>query len=413
MCECAIHTPETKHNWFGEKKFRLAHFFDQWWDIYRQDPKVFIQPEQYKAVADIRACRTAALGIDIYSCPQCGDTTEVYHNCKNRFCPTCSWSDTMRWAERIKRNMLNMPHRHVVFTIPHALNPLIKRNEYEMLNMQMKSSAETLKDWMANKYGLRCGIISVLHTAGELKTFHSHVHMIVSWGGIDKIGAIQQIKGPFVKYEFISDKFRKDYEKRLTELFDTDKLQHDFRDKLEFLRFLRRINEKNWIIHFEEPIETPVEVIRYIGRYSKRACLSEYKITLMEEEIIGFSYKDYKNKDVIGLPIEKEKVHNYRDFFPLLLQHVPLPYFRLVRYYGIYSNKGHLPKEYFCQEEEVPVNWKTIQESETGVDPMVCQKCKIDKVYTHTIVERKTGFDKIIRDRLAANKAFQLRREFV
>jgi hypothetical protein len=413
MCECAIHTPETKHNWFGEKKFRLAHFFDQWWDIYRQDPKVFIQPEQYKAVADIRACRTAALGIDIYSCPQCGDTTEVYHNCKNRFCPTCSWSDTMRWAERIKRNMLNMPHRHVVFTIPHALNPLIKRNEYEMLNMQMKSSAETLKDWMANKYGLRCGIISVLHTAGELKTFHSHVHMIVSWGGIDKIGAIQQIKGPFVKYEFISDKFRKDYEKRLTELFDTDKLQHDFRDKAEFLRFLRRINEKNWIIHFEEPIETPVEVIRYIGRYSKRACLSEYKITLMEEEIIGFSYKDYKNKDVIGLPIEKEKVHNYRDFFPLLLQHVPLPYFRLVRYYGIYSNKGHLPKEYFCQEEEVPVNWKTIQESETGVDPMVCQKCKIDKVYTHTIVERKTGFDKIIRDRLAANKAFQLRREFV
>jgi hypothetical protein len=413
MCECAIHTPETKHNWFGEKKFRLAHFFDQWWDIYRQDPKVFIQPEQYKAVADIRACRTAALGIDIYSCPQCGDTTEVYHNCKNRFCPTCSWSDTMRWAERIKRNMLNMPHRHVVFTIPHALNPLIKRNEYEMLNMQMKSSAETLKDWMANKYGLRCGIISVLHTAGELKTFHSHVHMIVSWGGIDKIGAIQQIKGPFVKYEFISDKFRKDYEKRLTELFDTDKLQHDFRDKLEFLRFLRRINEKNWIIHFEEPIETPVEVIRYIGRYSKRACLSEYKITLMEGEIIGFSYKDYKNKDVIGLPIEKEKVHNYRDFFPLLLQHVPLPYFRLVRYYGIYSNKGHLPKEYFCQEEDVPVNWKTIQESETGVDPMVCQKCKIAKVYTHTIVERKTGFDKIIRDRLAANKAFQLRREFV
>jgi hypothetical protein len=319
----------------------------------------------------------------------------------------------MRWAERIKRNMLNVPHRHVVFTIPHALNPLIKRNEYEMLNMQMKSSAETIKDWMEHKYGLRCGIISVLHTAGELKTFHSHIHMIVSWGGIDKIGAIQQIKGPFVKYEFISDKFRKDYEKRLTELFDTDKLQHDFRDKLEFLRFLRRINEKNWIIHFEEPMETPVEVIRYIGRYSKRACLSEYKITLMEGEIIGFSYKDYKNKDVIGLPIEKEKVHNYRDFFPLLLQHVPLPYFRLVRYYGIYSNKGHLPKEYFCQEEEVPVNWKSLHESETGVDPMVCQKCNVAKVYTHTIVERKTGFTKIIRDRLITNKAFQLRREFV
>ena len=39
MCECAIHTPQKKHNWFGEKKFRLADFFDQWWDIYCQDPK--------------------------------------------------------------------------------------------------------------------------------------------------------------------------------------------------------------------------------------------------------------------------------------------------------------------------------------------------------------------------------------
>jgi hypothetical protein len=396
MCECAIHTTQTKHNWFGEKKYRLADFFDKWWDIYCQDPKAFIQPEQYKAVAAMRACRTAALGVDNYSCPQCGDTTEVYHNCKNRFCPTCSWSDTMRWAEKIKRNMLNIPHRHVVFTIPHALNPLIKKNEYELLNMQMKASAETIKDWMESKYGLRCGIISVLHTAGELKTFHSHIHMIVSWGGIDNLGTIQKIKGPFVKYEFISDKFRKEYETRLTELFDTDKLQHDFRDKAEFLRFLRRINEKNWIIHFEEPIETPLEVIRYIGRYSKRACLSEYKI-----------------KDFFGRPIEKEKVHNYRDFFPLLLQHVPLPYFRLVRYYGIYSNKGHLPKEYFCQGEDMPVNWKTIQESETGEDPMVCPKCKIYKIYTHTTVQRKTGPDIIIRDRLADNKAFHLRRAFV
>lgn len=398
MCECAIHTTEKKHNWFGEKKYRLAHFFDRWWDIYCQSPTEFIQPEQYKAVQAIRTCRTAALGIDIYSCPKCGDTTEVYHNCKNRFCPTCSWSDTVRWAEKIKRNMLNMPHRHVVFTIPHKLIPLIKRNEFALLNMQMQVSAQTLKEWMYHKYGLRIGIISVLHTSGEPKTFHSHVHMIVSWGGVDKIGAIQQIKGQFVKYEFLQAKFRYKYENRLLELFDDGKLQHEFKDRIELLRFLKRINEKNWIIHLEEPMDTPSAVIRYIGRYSKRACLSEYKITQMEEETIGFRYKDYKIKDFYGHPIEKEKVLNYREFFPLLLQHVPLPYFRLVRYYGIYSNKGHLPKEYFNQEEDIPVNWRSLHESETGQDPLVCQKCKVDKVYTHSLVERRTGIIKYFRD---------------
>jgi hypothetical protein len=412
MCECAIHTPEEKHNWFGEKKYRLAHFFDQWWDTYCQNPKEFIQPEQYKAVAAIRVCRTAALGIDIYSCPECGDSTEVYHNCKNRFCPTCSWGDTVKWADKIKRNMLNIPHRHVVFTIPHALIPLIKRNEFTLLNMQMQVSAMTLKDWMEHKYGLRCGIISVLHTAGELKTFHSHVHMILSWGGIDKLGAIQQIKGIYVNYEFLMAKFRYMYEHRLVDFFDSGLLQHNFKNRVEFLQFLKRINQKNWIIHFEDPMETPAAVIRYIGRYSKRACLSEYKIVMMEDENIGFSYKDYKAKDFLGHPLEKEKILNYRDFFPLLLQHVPLPYFRLVRYYGIYSNKGHLPKEYFSQEEEIPVNWKTIQEAETGENPLVCQNCKIDKVYTHTTVQRKTGITKIIRGGLNPDQPFRLRREW-
>jgi hypothetical protein len=154
MCECAIHTPE-KHNWFGEKRFRLATFFDQWWDEYCKDPKHFIQPEQYKAVQDIRSCRTAALGVDIYNCPECGETTEVYHNCKNRFCPTCSWNDTVIWAEKVKANMLNIPHRHAVCTLPHQMNFLIIMNKFILLNILMQALAEALKDWVNYKYDLQ------------------------------------------------------------------------------------------------------------------------------------------------------------------------------------------------------------------------------------------------------------------
>jgi len=61
--------------------------------------------------------------------------------------------------------------------------------------MQLQVSADTLKDWVEHKYGLRIGIISVLHTFGEQKNFHSHVHMIVSWGGVDNAGLIKEIKG--------------------------------------------------------------------------------------------------------------------------------------------------------------------------------------------------------------------------
>lgn len=391
MCECAIHTPET-HDWFGEKKYRLATFFDSWWDEYCRHPKHFIQSEQYKAVQDIRTCRTAARGVDIYACPECGETTEVYHSCKNRFCPTCSWNDTVRWAAKVKCNMLNIPHRHVVFTIPHQFNFLIIRNKFLLLNTLMQTSAEALKDWISYKFDLQPGIISVLHTFGEQKDNHFHTHMILSWGGVDKNRTVQQIKGKYVKYDYLKSKFRGIFEKRLVDFFDSGKLDHDFRDVIEFKRFIKRVNNKNWIIHLEDPMETPADVIRYIGRYSKRACLSEYKITFIEGEFIGFRHKDYKNKDYFGHPIEKEKVLNYRDFFPLLLQHVPLPRFRLVRYYGIYSNRGHLSKELFCGAgEDVKVNWRDVQQSETGQDPLICKKCNVIKTYSHSFAESKSG----------------------
>ena len=390
MCECAIHTPQ-KHDWFGEKKYRLATFFDLWWDEYCKHPKHFIQPEQYKAVRDIRSCRTAALGVDIYTCPQCGETTEVYHNCKNRFCPTCSWNDTVRWAEKVKGNMLNIPHRHVVFTIPHQLNFLIIRNKFILLNTLMQTSAEALKDWINYKFDLQPGIISVLHTAGEQKENHFHTHMILSWGGIDKNRTVQQIKGKYVNYDYLKSKFRGIFEKRLIYFFDSGKLDHNFTDIIEFKRFLKRVNDKNWIIHFEDPMDTPSDVIRYIGRYSKRACLSERKITRMENELIAFKYKDNKNKDINGKPIERELVLNYRDFFALLLQHVPLPGFRLVRYYGIYSNRGHLPKELFSAGDDVTINWKELQQSETGQDPLVCQKCNVSKIYSHSLAQSNNG----------------------
>lgn len=74
-----------------EKKYRLADFFDSNWEKYISDENVQVSLAQFKAVSSIRVCRTAALGVDYYLCKECGEITEIYHNCRNRFCPTCSW----------------------------------------------------------------------------------------------------------------------------------------------------------------------------------------------------------------------------------------------------------------------------------------------------------------------------------
>jgi Putative transposase/Transposase zinc-binding domain len=372
------------------KRYRLSEYFDANWGKYISDENVQVSGAQYKAVSSIRVCRTATLGIDYYICKECGDVKEIYHNCRNRFCPTCSWGDTIKWASRINGQMMNIPHRHVVFTLPHALIPLIKSNGKELLNALLRTSADTFKDWMQHKYKVKTGIISVLHTFGETKEYHVHVHMIVSWGGLDiTTNQMREIKGEYVNYEFLQDKFRNKFEDTLVELYDTEKLKHKFADRLSMLRFLKRINKDRWAIHVEPPMPDPSAVIRYIGRYSKRACLSEYKITEIDGEYISFRYKDYK---VIGLdnkPVERILRLHYTEFFPRLLQHVPLAYFRLVRYYGVYSTKSKIPKEYLNKEtqgQDEEWEWE---------NPFICNICNIPRQYLYTIIDKRTRENRI------------------
>jgi len=290
---------------------------------------------------------------------------------------------------------MDIAHRHVVMTLPHQLNQIIKNNKKELLSVLMRVSADTFKDWMANKYNIKPGIISVLHTFGETKNFHAHVHMILSWGGIDnKTSKLKQIENEYVNYDFLKKKFRCKFENELISLFDAHTLQHHFANRSEFMRFIRNINKKKWIIHMEEPMDIPTQVIRYIGRYSKRACLSEYKIIRIEGENISFRYKDYKTKDSNNKPVERVMELNYRDFFPRLLQHVPLKYFRIVRYYGMYSNRGNIPEEFLyietnSQETNTRESREILQVEKTEKNPLICSNCQKRKVYIFTKLSSK------------------------
>jgi len=275
-----------------------------------------------------------------------------------------------------------LPHRHVVFTIPHALIPLIKGNGKEVLNILLRTSADTFKDWAEHKYKIKMGIISVLHTFGEVKEHHPHVHMIVSWGGIcAETGKLISIKGEYVNYKFLQAKFRIKFEDSLVAMYNSGVLQHKYSDRIAFLSFLRSINKTNWKLHLEPPMPAPSAVIRYIGRYSKRACLSEHKITEIAGDYISFRHKDYKTIGLDNKPVERILQLHYSKFFPRLLQHVPLPYFRLVRYYGLYSTRSNIAEEYLNKDIEIE------EKDQDYESPFVCSFCKKERAYQYTIFD--------------------------
>jgi hypothetical protein len=79
-----------------------------------------------------------------------------------------------------------VPYVHVVFTLPHALDPLCRRNAAHLYHLLFRASAATLLEVAANPkhLGAAIGFLSILHTWGQTLVRHPHVHCVVPAGGL-------------------------------------------------------------------------------------------------------------------------------------------------------------------------------------------------------------------------------------
>src|SRR5438270_409367 len=78
-------------------------------------------PSHRRAIADIIACRTEALGGQQWCCNHCGTLLHVFHSCRNRACPKCHAEQTQAWLEQRREEMLPVPYFHVTVTVPEEL----------------------------------------------------------------------------------------------------------------------------------------------------------------------------------------------------------------------------------------------------------------------------------------------------
>ena len=117
-------------------------------------------------------------------------------------------------------------------TVPHSLNPLIRRNNKFFYETILRVASNLIKDFIRSKYHVEPGIISVLHTFGEKKNLHLHVHMIVSWGGIDREKDILKSIpiSDRVDYPKLKDQFRINIIEAIDKGYKNDSLQHNFKD---------------------------------------------------------------------------------------------------------------------------------------------------------------------------------------
>ena len=79
-----------------------------------------------------------------------------------------------------RRELLDVPYFHVVFTLPHELNPLCLRNARVLYDLLFRASAATMLEVAANpkRLGAQIGFISILHTWGQNLLF---ILMSTAW----------------------------------------------------------------------------------------------------------------------------------------------------------------------------------------------------------------------------------------
>lgn len=370
-------------------KIRLSSIYKAYFGEYLKAPKKPISKEVFKAVNQTIACRTARIGINVYQCKECEETKHVLRSCKNRFCPTCGYVDTKRWADKMLDKIADCAHHHIVFTLPYSLRKLGQMNKDKIHSLLLKSTAETMIDWFRAKHQLKPGVMNVLHTAGSDQKYHPHAHMVCSAGGLNTNGELKALKGSWylINQKFLSKKYRWHFEKGLFELFENDELLHDFSNLIDFKKFIKEINKQDWVVSVQAPLKKADDIINYVGRYTKRACISEYNIKEVSNKAIRFAYKDYKQVDHKGKAKMSEMTLNFHDFFGRLFEHVPTKGFRMVRYYGIYSNRNirELPKRDSRRKNKIADNWRDLQIQKTGKDPLICPCCEKEMViaYVH------------------------------
>ena len=107
-------------------------------------------PRQWQVCRHILNCRTPALGGLRLKCDQCEATQAHYHACRDRHCPRCQRRASQDWCARQRAAVLPVTYHHLVFTLPHVLNPWVTLHARELYSLLFETAWATLSTFGAD-----------------------------------------------------------------------------------------------------------------------------------------------------------------------------------------------------------------------------------------------------------------------
>ena len=297
---------------------------------------------QDKTSRAILNCKTGNLGYNVNQCTDCGHL-EIHNNsCKNRNCPNCQAVSKEVWVDKRRAEVMDAPYFHVVFTLPHELNPLLYCNQTLLYGLLHRCSAETLLELSKDKkyLGATPGIIQVLHTWNQELDYHVHMHCIISGGGITETEKLKKSKGKFfIPVYVLRDKFKGKFLAELQKLYQQEKLIFSrscekMKNSYFWSEFKNKLYQKDWCPYIKETFNGFGNAIEYLGRYTHKIAISNNRILSVTQTETTFSARGKKP----GEAKRTIKLSN-TEFIRRFLMHVLPSGFQKIRYYGFLNNR--------------------------------------------------------------------------
>jgi Putative transposase/Transposase zinc-binding domain len=299
---------------------------------------------QRRALRDLAACRTAALGGHIQRCDDCGHERPAYNSCRNRHCPKCQAASRAQWLDREASFLLPTEYHHVVFTLPREVAELGLGQPAIIYDLLFQAASATLREVAANpkRLGAQIGVLMVLHTWGQNLHHHPHVHGIVTGGGLscNAEGEVDPTPrwrscrpGFFLPVRVLSRVFRGKYLALLRKSLAQGRLS-GWPDPQMFEAWLTSLSAKDWVVYAKPPFGGPERVLKYLARYTHRVAISNHRLESLQDGRVTFRYKDYADDHR-----SKTMSLSADEFLRRFLQHVLPKGFVKVRHYGLLANR--------------------------------------------------------------------------
>lgn len=295
-----------------------------------------------KAVEAITQCQTMARGFNILSCPEHHQDKIQTHACRHRSCPICADKSRHQWIEAEKQRLINCPHYHVIFTLPHEYLNLWQYNRKWFTQHLFKACRDTLIELMKDpKYlGVTPGLLMTLHTWGRQLNYHPHIHCLVTAGGLTEKEEWKAVEGDFLlPIRVVKSLYRGKLQAWIKAAIQAGELViPPTIQQPELLKLHRQLYQKEWSIRIQEKYDHGRGVALYLARYMKGGPIKPSQITC-QGQAITFQYKDHRDNK------RKQRQMGVDEFAKKLLWHVPESGVHVVRHYGLYASKNKNRRE--------------------------------------------------------------------